>query len=269
MANRQPHRQRHLNYFRTQYISEELGFHVDIGPGPNRHTWGAALLSKFPIVNSTHYLLPSPRGELAPAIHATLNMWGTLVNVIVSHNGQEEDVLDRELQSYELARIMREAYPQPFLFLGYVVTRPHEQRPGPYRILVEDGKMLDIDPSDHDRWCEYILFRGIQRLGYARVTRGSTPAVTDTELQIGLFKVPPMWIDVDPDQDFSLTIECHPIKYPRRSDFLTKLGPQMGIKDTNTMSSVRFLARMLFIISPRSELPPYVFYLLLLFSLWA
>ena len=62
--------------------------YVDLGPGPNKHTWGAALLSKFPIISSTHHLLPSPHGELAPAIHATLDIHGERVNVWVSHNGQ-------------------------------------------------------------------------------------------------------------------------------------------------------------------------------------
>ena len=42
----------------TQYLAEDLGMYVDYGPGPNKHTWGSALLSKFPIVNSTHHLLP-------------------------------------------------------------------------------------------------------------------------------------------------------------------------------------------------------------------
>lgn len=40
----------------------------------------------------------------------------------------EETPLDRELQSKELGRIMGEAYPQPFIFLGYVVTTPHAPR---------------------------------------------------------------------------------------------------------------------------------------------
>jgi len=162
--------------------------YVDYGPGPNKHTWGAAMLSKFPIINSTHHLLPSPRGELAPAIHATLDVYGQLIDVIVSHNGthswkgslmvgQEEDPEDRFLQTTELARIMRES-PRPFVFLGYVVTKPHE---GNYHILMDDSNMHDIEPGDHDRWCEYIAFRGVNRVGYARISRGT---ITDTEVLI-------------------------------------------------------------------------------------
>ena len=43
---------------------------------------------QFPIINSTHHLLPSPRGELAPAIEAILDVYGTEVTVVVAHNGQ-------------------------------------------------------------------------------------------------------------------------------------------------------------------------------------
>ncbi|CAH7687147.1 Frag1/DRAM/Sfk1 family-domain-containing protein [Phakopsora pachyrhizi] len=214
----------------TQFIAEDLGMYVDLGPGPNKHTWGAALLSKFPIINSTHHLLPSPHGELAPAIHATLDIWGTPVDFIVSHNGQEEDPLDRELQSIKLAQIMREAYPKPFVFLGYVVTKPHAPRPSPYRILIEDGKMLDIERSDYDRWCEYILFRGMRRTGYARVTRGSTPAVTDTELQVGMFQLPPSWIKVDPDKDPAEYTRIPPKLVDPSIQFSAKVGSPNGFK---------------------------------------
>ncbi|KAI4189698.1 MAG: hypothetical protein LQ348_003761 [Seirophora lacunosa] len=167
----------------TQYLAEDLGMYVDYGPGPNKHTWGAALLSKFPIINSTHHLLPSPVGELAPAIHATLEAYGELVDVVVFHSGQDEDPEDRRLQSEYLARLMRES-PRPLILLSYLVTKPGE---GNYHTYVgEKSGMRDIDPSDWDRWCEYILYKGIRRSGYARVSRST---ITDTELQVGKFVV--------------------------------------------------------------------------------
>ncbi|KZT56946.1 hypothetical protein CALCODRAFT_297578 [Calocera cornea HHB12733] len=181
--NRIPYGNRDL----TQLLIDDLGYYLDSGPGPQKHTWGAALLSKYPILNSTHHLLPSPQGELAPAITATLDVYGTNVHVVVSHDGQEEDVLDRQLQATELGRLMAEWYPEPTIFLGYVVTKPKADRPAPYKYLVEDGRMNDIDENDWDRWCEYVLYRGLYRIGYARVSRST---ITDTELQVGRFIVP-------------------------------------------------------------------------------
>ncbi|GAA5953754.1 hypothetical protein JCM3765_006958 [Sporobolomyces pararoseus] len=175
----------------TQYISESLHMpYVDIGPSPSKNTWGCALISKFPILSSSHHLLPSPSGELAPAIYATLDVYGTEVDVVVAHNGQEEDPIDRELQSTKLGELMAARFPNPAIFLGYVVTLPHAERPAPYKLLVENGRMFDIDPSDGDRWCQYILYRALQRIGYARLNRGSQPSITDTEIQVGRFVVP-------------------------------------------------------------------------------
>lgn len=79
---------------------------------------GCVLISKYPILRSSHHLLPSPDGELAPAIHATLDVYGVEVDVVVAHNGQEEDPIDRELQSRELGRLMRQRWPTPTIFLG-------------------------------------------------------------------------------------------------------------------------------------------------------
>ncbi|KAL9126533.1 MAG: hypothetical protein Q9217_004437 [Psora testacea] len=167
----------------TQFLAEDLGMYVDAGPGPNKHTWGAALLSKFPILNSTHHLLPSPVGELAPAIHATLDAYGEQVDVVVFHSGQEEDPEDRRQQSEYLAKLMRDS-PRPLILLSYLVIKPQE---GNYNTYVgEKSGMKDIDHTDWDRWCEYILYKGIKRLGYARVSRST---ITDTELQVGKFVV--------------------------------------------------------------------------------
>jgi hypothetical protein len=167
----------------TQFLGEELGMYVDYGPGPNKHTWGSALLSKFPIVNSTHHLLPSPVGELAPAIEATLDVYGEMIDVFVFHSGQEEDPEDRRLQSEYLAKLMG-ASPRPSILLSYLVTKPLD---GNYNTYVsETSGMHDIDPTDWDRWCEYILYKGLKRTAYARVSRST---ITDTEIQVGKFLV--------------------------------------------------------------------------------
>ncbi|CCH44178.1 putative membrane protein [Wickerhamomyces ciferrii] len=167
----------------TQKLGEDLNMYYDFGPGPNKHTWGCALLSKFPILNSTHHLLPSPVGELAPAIHATLDVYGEKVDVVVFHSGQEEDEEDRYLQSLGIRDIMGSS-DRPLILLSYLVTTPKE---GNYNLYVsKESGMYDIDSSDWDRWCEYILYKDLKRTGYARISRGT---ITDTELQVGKFQL--------------------------------------------------------------------------------
>lgn len=166
----------------TQKIANDLGMYVDYGPGPNKHTWGAALLSKFPIITSSHHLLPSPVGELAPAILATLDIYGELVDVVVFHSGQEEDIEDRRLQSLGVQEIMGNST-RPLVLLSYLVTEPLT---GNYNTYVSDkSRVYDIDSTDWDRWCEYILFRELKKVAYARISRST---ITDTELQIAKFK---------------------------------------------------------------------------------
>eukprot|EP00160_Parvularia_atlantis_P014724 Unigene3829_Nuclearia_a/m.11679 Unigene3829_Nuclearia_a/g.11679 ORF Unigene3829_Nuclearia_a/g.11679 Unigene3829_Nuclearia_a/m.11679 type:complete len:139 (-) Unigene3829_Nuclearia_a:69-485(-) len=71
----------------------------------------------------------------------------------------------------------------PIIFVGYVVTKPHSDQ---YNWLVRDGNAKDIDPIDTDRWCEYIVYKGLEKIGYARISHGG---ITDTEMQIARFKM--------------------------------------------------------------------------------
>jgi hypothetical protein len=111
-------------------------------------------------------------------------MYGEQVDVFVFHSGQEEDPEDRRLQSEYLSELMGKS-PRPSILLSYLVTKPKE---GNYNTYVsERSGMRDIDETDWDRWCEYILYKGFKRTGYARVSRGT---ITDTEIQVSLVPGP-------------------------------------------------------------------------------
>jgi hypothetical protein len=73
------------------------------------------------------------------------------------------------------------------LVVTLILEPPRFHTAAPYDIMVNDGRVHDIDKDDFDRWCEYIFYRGLYRTAYARVSRGS---ITDTELQVGQFAVP-------------------------------------------------------------------------------
>jgi endonuclease/exonuclease/phosphatase family metal-dependent hydrolase len=111
------------NHDIAMWLEERLGLYADFGPATRDHTWGSMLLSKHQIVKSKHHLLPSPEGELAPAISATVNIRGNEVNFLIVHMGNDVDDLDRQLQAQELATILTD-FENPAVFLGYVTSEP-------------------------------------------------------------------------------------------------------------------------------------------------
>ena len=191
-----------------------MKYNVDYGPSPRANTWGCTLLSKHQIVRSKHYLLPSPDGEIACAILAELEVKkGTRVQVLMAHNGQEEDKEGRKLQTEFLADLVRQNDHLPLLYAGYLVAKPHsvdylklfkptpgKSRPAP--LNHHTGPLYDIDPDIQDRWCLYIGHnqRNTKPLSFSRLHHGG---ITDTELQAAAFAVLPPKVD-DHDSKWSL-----------------------------------------------------------------
>ena len=170
------------NWDVVDYLSTRLGMHSDFGPSTLNNTWGCALLSVYPIVHVERWMLPSPEGELACILDATLDVLGRRVQVVVTHFGNDRDVLDRQLQADGVADLIRRADKDlPHIFLGYLTNRPYSSH---YNQLVAAG-WVDVAPHEMRRWCQYIFYRNLTLVSFSRYDTGDT---SDTEAQIAVFR---------------------------------------------------------------------------------
>ncbi|GAM20345.1 hypothetical protein SAMD00019534_035200 [Acytostelium subglobosum LB1] len=162
----------------VEYVANELKMHSDFGPAPSENTWGCALLSAFPIERSRHVILPSPEGELACLIDAVIKVDDVEVNVIVTHFGNTEDVLDRKLQAQGAADIITKN-DMPTVFLSYITEKTGGDN---YKTLRSTG--LE-DTTTERRYCEYVFYKGLEMTEFKRWPCGE---ISDTEGQLTTFR---------------------------------------------------------------------------------
>jgi len=174
------------NWDIVEYLEENLHMYSDYGPSTLNETWGCALFSVFPIVRADREVLPSPEGENACLIDATIDFHGTLVDIIGVHFGNTEHVLDRELQADEIASRARAKAraARKTMWLGYLTDHPQ----GPNYEKVTRAGLVDVSPQDIERYCIYLFHIGLQPEGYERIEIGE---VSDTQISIANFHIPP------------------------------------------------------------------------------
>lgn len=181
----------------VEFLSNELGMFSDFGPATSVNTFGCALLSRFPIVTSQHFVLPSPKGELACMIVADLNLDPAVppLRVVVSHFGNTEDVEDRALQTLALANLTRSTIQhnpaQPILVLAYLTTFTSGVN---FKTILDAGLIDPVaagmglalsDPlyPGMNRYWEYILHN--DKLFIPRTSIKEIPSpFSDTDLQV-------------------------------------------------------------------------------------
>lgn len=166
----------------AEWLQERLHMYLDYGPDTNTHTWGCAILSAFPFKRVERVVLPSPDGENACLIDATLDVNGKDVEFIMAHFGNTEHVRDRELQTEDSYRRLKAAVDanKRVAWYGYFTAPPGSPN---YNKIMSTGVQDTTDSSD--RYCEYIWYKNMQLKEFKRINQGH---VSDTEIQYASFE---------------------------------------------------------------------------------
>lgn len=168
-----------------EYLEESLHMYSDYGPSTLNDTWGCALLTVFPILRIERINQPSPDGEVACLIDATLNVNGEHIDVFVTHFGNTEHYRDRHLQARSIAHRVaaKKKAGTPVVWLGYLTDRPG----GPNYKQLTDAGLVDSSPSEMERYCLYLFHMGMTVSDFKRIEM--TEDISDTEIQMASFKL--------------------------------------------------------------------------------
>ncbi|WP_053365690.1 endonuclease/exonuclease/phosphatase family protein [Bacillus sp. FJAT-27245] len=124
-----------------------LGYHyvyaanLDLNPledGANRRQYGTAVLSKYPIIHSQNYFLPSFGQEQRGLLETTINVKGNQIRVYNTHLGL--DVPQRLAQVTEIKKIVA-AKKTPAILIGDLNAEPESDE---IRLLLEGSNFIDV-----------------------------------------------------------------------------------------------------------------------------
>jgi endonuclease/exonuclease/phosphatase family metal-dependent hydrolase len=79
----------------VRYFADRLQMHSYYGPTPVTGTFGIALLSKYPILNPQTFFMYSI-GEQTAAIEAQVQIGSSLINICVTHLGNDGDMVQQQ-----------------------------------------------------------------------------------------------------------------------------------------------------------------------------
>eukprot|EP00124_Ichthyophonus_hoferi_P000176 Ihof_evm13s6 gene=Ihof_evmTU13s6 len=176
------------NRDQVEFLGASLGFPYHSYGVPTREsTWGCSFISLYPIKASNITVLPSPYGTKSCLIDAILDVDGNDFNLVVSHFSTEEFPDDLRQQTKAMSQLTSSKMDTPLGVLCYITSAPTsadwmrwDQKEN-YQTLVSTGTLQDPDPSDFDRWCQYIFYKNTQVYKYYHVDTGY---MSDTEAQL-------------------------------------------------------------------------------------
>eukprot|EP01134_Creolimax_fragrantissima_P007781 CFRG7781T1 len=176
------------NRDQVEFLGASLGFkYHNYGVQTRDSTWGCSFISLYPIMDSNITVLPSPFGTRSCLIDAVLDIYGREFNVVVSHFSTEEFPEDLKLQTAALSKMAESKTTMPLTVLCYITSAPESaywykasDREN-YITLTTNGTLRDPDPTDTDRWCQYIFYKNTRVKKYYHVDTGY---MSDTEAQL-------------------------------------------------------------------------------------
>eukprot|EP00743_Colponemidia_sp_Colp-15_P002876 GILK01003115.1.p1 GENE.GILK01003115.1~~GILK01003115.1.p1 ORF type:complete len:651 (-),score=101.55 GILK01003115.1:127-2046(-) len=175
----------------VQYLASRNGYHTVYGARTGRHSFGSAILSKFPILDSNVHYLPSVVGRKNVLTAAHIAIGTNTVWALTIHLALTEDTEDHALQVEMSSNIVSQyiAKGDPVILLSYINAVKGDPS---YNRFIRAG-LSDSAPNlpATDRYCEYIFQKSLMVKDYNTVNPSDMNGLSDTELELASYNFMP------------------------------------------------------------------------------